>query len=229
MRKSTFQFEFKDLKLIGSQIEQDLGFKEGEDSVIVTDLIEEVFKECKDIGSFRAEYNIYEAVEFINSDKSVNINNINFQLNQVVYGLLKKSLSIAVFLCTAGSEIGIRSKKEMQEGDPLKGYIYDVVGSEIVEAVSDLMHGELEKSVNVSGMKITNRYNPGYCGWNVAEQHKLFQLVPDNFCGISLTQSALMDPVKSASGIIGIGRNVKYNPYTCSYCDQKDCNYKRIR
>ncbi|MCK7538940.1 MAG: hypothetical protein MZV63_52410 [Marinilabiliales bacterium] len=47
---------------------------------------------------------------------------------------------------------------------------------------------------------ITNRFSPGYCGWDVAEQHKLFSFFKDNFCGITLTESALMNPVKSVSG-----------------------------
>lgn len=111
----------------------------------------------------------------------------------------------------------------------MKGYIYDVVGSEIVEAAADLMQNDLQKAMISSGRKITNRYSPGYCGWDVAEQHKLFQLVPDNFCGIRLTESALMDPVKSVSGIIGIGENVKMNPYTCRLCDLKDCIYRKNR
>jgi hypothetical protein len=38
-----------------------------------------------------------------------------------------------------------------------------------------------------------------------------------------------MDPVKSISGIIGIGENVKNNPYTCRLCNQNDCVYRGIR
>ena len=117
----------------------------------------------------------------------------------------------------------------MKERDFLKGYIYDVIGSEIVEAAADLMQADLEKTIVASGGKITNRYSPGYCGWDVDEQHKLFQLVPGNFCGIKLTASALMDPVKSISGIIGIGKNVRNNPYTCRMCNQKDCLYRNVR
>jgi len=71
------------------------------------------------------------------------------------------------------------------------------------------MQGDLEKNMRDSGKKITNRYSPGYCGWDVTEQHKLFQLMPENYCGIKLTPSALMDPVKSISGIIGIGKMLK--------------------
>jgi hypothetical protein len=229
MADSTFQFDFKDLKINALQFEDILGYKEGEDREIVTALIEEIIKESQEFCNIKSEYNIYEAIEFINSDKSIEINRINFQVKKIVFGQIKKSDSIAVFLCTAGEEIGIRSRKAMYEGDPLKGYIYDILGSLVVDAATDLMQDELEKSVFSSGKKITNRYSPGYCGWDVEEQHKLFQLVPDNFCGIRLTDSALMDPVKSISGIIGIGESVKYNPYTCSLCNMMDCTYRKTR
>jgi hypothetical protein len=114
----------------------------------------------------------------------------------------------------------------MIEKDLLKGFVCDVVGSEIVEAAADLMQAELEETMIRSGKKITNRYSPGYCGWDVADQHKIFKLVNSGFCGIRLTESALMDPVKSVSGIIGIGKEVKLNPYTCKMCNMTDCIYR---
>ena len=229
MTNSTFQFDFNDLKLSVSQIENVIGYKEGEDREIVTDLIEVILKESQEISNIKAQYSIFHGIQFDKDTKSVEINNISFQIKKIVFGQIKKSDSVAIFLCSAGAEIGIRSRKAMQERDLLRGYIYDVVGSEVVEAAADLMQNELEKTVIFSGKKITNRYSPGYCGWDVAEQYKLFQLVPDNYCGIRLTPSALMDPVKSVSGIIGIGENVKHNPYTCNMCDMKDCIYRRVR
>ncbi len=229
MKNKSFRFDFKDLELNGTQIENVIGFKEGEDREIVTDLIEEILKESDEISNIKAQYSIFHNVRFDNETKSVQINNVNFQINKIVFGQLKKSGSVAIFLCTAGKEFGIRSRKAMQERDFLRGYVYDIVGSEIVEAATDLMQNELEKEMISSGKKITNRYSPGYCGWDVGEQHKLFKLVPDNFCAIRLTESALMDPVKSVSGFIGIGENVKYNPYTCGMCGMKDCIYRKVR
>jgi len=38
-----------------------------------------------------------------------------------------------------------------------------------------------------------------------------------------------MDPIKSVSGIIGIGENVRFNPYTCNLCDNKNCIYGNAR
>ncbi|MCE5345359.1 MAG: methionine synthase [Bacteroidales bacterium] len=229
MTKSTFHFEFNDLNLSVSQIEGIIGYKEGEDSALVSGLIGEILKESEKICNIKAEYIIYKDILFNYADKSLNISEINFQIKRIVFSQIKGSDSVVVFLCTAGKEIGIKSREAMHEKDLLRGYIYDVVGSEIVEAAADLMQNELEKSVISSGKKITNRYSPGYCGWYVGEQHKLFQLVPDNYCGIRLTPSALMDPVKSVSGIIGIGEQVKMNPYTCGLCDQKDCIYRKKR
>jgi hypothetical protein len=229
MADSTFRFSLNELNISVSQIEDVMGYKEGEDRTLVTDLIMEILKESEHISNIKSQYAIFRNVSFDNDSKSVIINKVGFQINKIVYGQIKKSDSVAIFLCTAGKEIGIRSRKAMEERDFLRGYIYDVVGSEIVEAAADIMQNELEKEVFQSGKKITNRYSPGYCSWNVSEQHKLFQMVPDNFCGIKLTESALMDPVKSISGFIGIGTNVKFNPYTCSLCDMKDCLYRKKR
>jgi hypothetical protein len=229
MNNKTYNIDFRDLKLNSSVIETVLGYKEGDDRELVANLIEEVLNESQGISNIKAEFRVFENVQFDKETRSVTINDINFQVKKIVFAQLKKADSVALFLCTAGAEIGLRSKKAMQERDFLKGYIYDVVGSEIVEAAADIMQADLEKMILEKGEKITNRYSPGYCGWDVAEQRKLFQHFPDNYCGIHLTPSALMDPVKSVSGIIGIGKEVKNNPYTCRMCEMKDCVYRRAR
>jgi hypothetical protein len=218
MRNSVFQFDFKDLKLPVSQIENIIGYNEGDDRGFVIGLIDEILKESAAIANIKAEYHIFENIRFDTDARTIKINNTDFSIKKIVFSQIKKSESVALFLCTA-----------MHERDLLRGYIYDVIGSEIVEVAADLMQNELEKTAEAEGLKITNRYSPGYCGWDVAEQHKLFQLIPYNFCGIRLNESALMNPEKSVSGIIGIGKNVKSNPYTCQMCDMKDCIYRKVK
>ena len=77
------------------------------------------------------------------------------------------------------------------------------------------------------GLNITNRYSPGYCGWDVSEQQKLFFLLPENCCGIRLTDSSLMLPIKSVSGVIGVGKTVRKTAYKCAVCDKEDCYLRR--
>ncbi|MGD0340256.1 MAG: vitamin B12 dependent-methionine synthase activation domain-containing protein [Bacteroidales bacterium] len=225
----TFQFDFKDLKLTVLQIEKVLGYSDKKSEVHFSDLIEKTLGEAEEVSTIKAEYRIFDDVVFNDVDKTVSVNDITFEIRKIVYGQLKKSESAALFLCTAGVEIGRMSRQAMKDGDLLGGYIYDVVGSEIVEAAADLMQADLERAMASSGRRITNRFSPGYCGWDVSEQHKLFQLIPGTYCGIRLTDSALMDPEKSVSGMIGIGKNVRHLPYTCSICDMKDCIYRKQR
>jgi len=229
MCDKTYQFDFNDLKITVSQIEKVLGYNEGDDRAFVRDLIDELLIESQKICSIKAQYSVFNDISFDKDSRSVTIKGISFQIKKIVFGQINKSDSAALFLCTAGDEIGIRSRKAMQDRDFLKGYIYDVIGSEIVETAADLMQDNLEKDAASKGLKITNRYSPGYCGWDVAEQHKLFQLIPDNFCEVRLAESALMSPEKSISGIIGIGRDVRRNSYTCHICDMKDCINRKVK
>lgn len=223
------RFTFSELNLSTSKVEEVLGYEKGETPGIVFELIGKLFDTAKSICNIKAEYIVYSDVKFHDMNRILEVNDIYFKINKIVYGQIKKSESIAVFLCTAGEEIGKLSRKCMKEGDLLDGFIYDVIGSEMVEAAADLMQNKLKNEMAEDRRKITNRYSPGYCGWDVIEQHKLFRLIPDNYCGIKLTASALMDPLKSISGIIGIGENVKFNPYTCGLCDSTNCIYRDIK
>jgi hypothetical protein len=229
MINSTFQINFSDLKLDVPQIEQVMGYKVGESQETISELTDKLLKESELLCSIKAEYKVFTVEKFDDSEKSIRINDIVFNVKKIVFNQIKKADLVAVFLCTAGPEIGIRSRAAMKEGDLLTGYVYDVIGSEVVEAAVDLMQNNLQETMSAEGKKITNRYSPGYCGWDVAEQHKLFRLIPDNFCGVKLNASALMDPEKSVSGFIGIGEHVRYNPYTCRLCDMKDCIYRKIK
>jgi hypothetical protein len=94
--------------------------------------------------------------------------------------------------------------------------------------VANQIHQHIKNIAGVSGMKITNRYSPGYCSWNVSEQKKLFSLLPEGCCGITLSASSLMSPIKSISGIIGMGRSVEFKEYVCEICSMKDCIFRQI-
>lgn len=229
MEGKTFQFNFSELNISVSQIENVMGFNEDDDREFVRNQIEEILEECRGFAKIKAEYRVFNKIHFDNTDKSVSVDDVVFDIKKIIFAQIKKSDSAVLFLCTAGEEIGKRSRQAMQERDLLRGYIYDVAGSEIVEAAADLMQEEMKRSAESDGKKITNRYSPGYCGWDVEEQHKLFKLFKDNYCGIRLTPSALMDPEKSVSGIIGLGENVKLNPYTCRMCEMKNCLYRKFQ
>jgi hypothetical protein len=228
MEHITFDFAYSDLNIDLSQIEHILGYGEGDDRAIVDAVLSEILTEEELFIGIKGEYKIFSKPEFIESDRSLIVGSEHFEINKILYNQLKGSESIAVFLCTAGKEVGEKTRISMNEGDPVKGYIYDMLGTLVVDSAADKMQEALGNSSVEAGKKITNRYNPGYCGWGVSEQHKLFRIMADNYCGIRITESALMQPIKSLSGFIGIGANVRYNQYTCSLCELKNCAYREV-
>ncbi len=226
MESARFTYPFQDLIPPVKAIERTMGYSPGEAPEPVTTIIGEVIGEVKTLNEAKAEYRILSNIGFDNEGKCLIIEGERFNVKPIIFNQIRKAEKIALFICTAGETIGRKSRQSMKSDDMLKGYIYDVVGSEIVEAATDRMQEEIRKEMAGEGRFITNRFSPGYCGWNVSEQHSLFRFFKDNFCGIHLTGSALMSPVKSVSGIIGIGKEVKFSQYHCTVCEDKNCLYR---
>lgn len=191
--------------------------------------VDEVLENGGSLYEIKGGYEIISPVDFDHESYSLVVDSQSFNVKKVVFQQLKKSEGIAIFACTAGNDIINKSRKLMKEGEQLTGYVYDVFGSLVVEEAMDRIQETLRSKMQGDGLKITNRYSPGYCGWDVSEQKKLFSLLPETFCGIELTDSCLMHPIKSVSGIIGIGKSVKFNEYTCDLCDEEDCLYRNLR
>ena len=188
-------------------------------------MVNEVMNDTAGCFDICGGYQIFDRIRFIEGGNRILVENTEFTTNKIVYHQLKHSEQVAVFVCTAGEGISEWSKRILSD-DPLNGLIADILGSVVVEAAIDTIHQKLNDDMARAGLKITNRYSPGYCGWHVSEQHKLFSLLPKDNCGIRLTESSLMIPIKSVSGFIGIGPNVRFNPYTCDLCEATHCVYR---
>ena len=106
--------------------------------------------------------------------------------------------------------------------------ITDALGSLTVENAMDKIQSRLADDMLADGLHISNRYSPGYCNWPLREQKTLFELIGNNPTGITLSDSCLMYPTKSVSGIIGIGPRMRRLEYGCPACDNKGCVYRRI-
>jgi len=219
-------YSFNDLTLNKEYLSTMLGFPDGILPEPFDEYVLEAFREAGSLCNIRGAYYLSSKSEFSSDNSNVNIDGIEFEIGKTVAKELKNSEQFAVFICTAGEEISLRSQKLLAGENPVLGYVCDILGSMIVETATDLLQNEIKRTANVNGLGITNRYSPGYCKWNVSDQHKLFSLFPPNCCGIQLTDSALMHPIKSLSGIIGIGKEVKYREYTCDLCSQAGCFHK---
>ena len=220
------------LAITGDQISIDsnrilslLGNQGGEVDHHASELIEHYAAECKEIVSPRGGYARFDSSS-IDSKSSIDIGGALLHIGKIIKTLLKGSRQYVFFAVTAGPEPEALSRSLMDNNQFLEGYIVDLIGSGIAETAADIIHQHIRKEVESEGMKVTNRYSPGYCSWDVAEQQKLFGLIPEGHFGITLSASSLMSPIKSVSGIIGIGPSVGYQEYTCEICSMKTCIFR---
>lgn len=149
-----------------------------------------------------------------------------FTPDTIIVNSLRHSEFFAVLTASVGKDLDKWMKEKKSAGDIMEAFIADALGSVIVEAVIAWGLSFLSCRMAKINLKVSNSYSPGYCGWDVAEQRLFFSMLPDGFCGISLTDSCLMLPVKSVSALVGVGKNVKKRPYGCAICKKKDC-FKR--
>ena len=229
MNLQEYTYRFDELEISTDIIEKFMGYEPGNSPEPIPQLISEVLAIAHEYCDIKGGYVIQKDIEIYRNKKILRINETEFNIKKIITTQLRKIETLALFACTAGQGIGDYSKELMHEGDFVKGYIVDVVGSEIVESAIDKIQNDLERKIEAKGLHITDRYSPGYCGWSVGEQHKLFSFFPENFCGITLTPSSLMTPIKSVSGVIGIGPDVRRKGYVCNLCDMVNCLYREAK
>lgn len=219
-------YSFSELTLDRNYLSAMLGFPDGVLPEPFDQYVAEAIQKAESLCDIRGAFCFPEKSEFTTNNSQILIDGIEFGIGKTVAKELRNSTSVALFICTAGKEISQKSKELLTGENPVLDYIFDTLGSMIVETATDQLQKEIRRIAHSQGLSITNRYSPGYCKWSVADQHKLFSFFPPNCCGISLTDSALMSPIKSVSGMIGLGKEVKFREYTCDLCSQVECFHR---
>lgn len=231
LEKDVFEvaIDFDNLTIDKKEIELTIGYSDGKMPTHFIGLIEEAISQLSRYCEIRAGYRIVDAKKSVNRHDGLYVGGSYFNMKKIVTHHLRKAEKAALFVCTIGSTMETWARELLSKGDSILGYIVDTIASVTVENVTDVLHDHIEQQMLLRGFKITNRYSPGYCNWSVSEQHILFSLLPVHFCGITLNESALMVPIKSVSGIIGVGGAVKREDYICDRCGIKDCTYRASR
>ena len=217
-----------DLRLEAANILKLLGDQQDVVDAYSEKLVHQYIGECVRISTPRGAFIITEALE-TDSSLDISTHGATFHTGNIIRKMLHHSESYALLLVSAGPGPEGLARELLDEGNYLEGYIADLVASYMTDQLAERVQEEIRELAEKSALKITNRYSPGYCSWDVAEQQKLFSLFPETCCGVSLSDSSLMNPVKSLSAIIGIGTKVEYRDYTCEICSMKNCKFRKER
>jgi hypothetical protein len=147
--------------------------------------------------------------------------------SEIVAHALKKADDVIVFALTIGNELEDEAARLAREGLILQATTLETIGSLYTEQLADWLETRIGDLAHAWGRTASRRFSPGHCDWDVSQQKQVFRLLRDDCAGIRLTDSCLMIPRKSISGIIGIGDSDinDYNP--CTTCDKQDCVGRR--
>jgi len=204
------------------------GYTDGNIPLHFAQLIDQAFDALPAKLSIQGGYRVVPIEVPADQREQFILGDVSFDAHRIVTTKLRGSTHAALFVCTIGPGMETWAQEQQSE-DPAFGFIINNVASVAAEAAVNRLHDHIGTRQFMEGLRTTNRYSPGYCSWSVEEQHKLFSFFPEGFCGVRLTDSALMWPIKSVSGIIGIGTDVFYREYSCSVCGISDCTYRSIR
>jgi len=137
--------------------------------------------------------------------------------------------SVAIFVATAGPGVEKLASELMRSHDQLAAMVVNAVGAERAEAAETVVIDRLREDLRPIGFAPTLPYSPGYCGMALTEQKKLFSLFPGDSIGVVLSDACLMCPLKSVSGLIGLGPadEVAAKGSPCDRCELYTCAMRR--
>ncbi|MCG3178939.1 MAG: hypothetical protein BIFFINMI_01269 [Phycisphaerae bacterium] len=138
---------------------------------------------------------------------------------------------VALFVATVGPEIEAESQRQMRDGNLLEGAVLDAVGSDGAERAAEAVSATVAADATAIGPQFatTPRYSPGYCGMHLTQQRTLFGAIDAAAVGVSVSEVCLMSPIKSVSGLIGIGERLAVDDIgtPCQRCGKTDCMMRR--
>jgi len=116
---------------------------------------------------------------------------------------------LALFAATVGPDTTAAITAGFAANDFAVASMLDAVASEAADRAAEVMEATFEDALRAAGWNPPDggvlRYSPGYCGWHVTGQRKLFAALEPEAIGITLTDSCLMQPLKSVSGVLVAG------------------------
>lgn len=227
MLEAVGEFE---IELKKEDVCQVLGYRHGgEPTGSISSLIDDELREAHQLVEASSFYQLMD-VEEISPPTVVLGNGIRISVTgEILSRVLSPCQMATVFVSSIGLPLENRVAELLEEGELLRGYILDAIGSTAANAAASYLRERIRDLASAEGAEITFRLSPGHCDWDITEQKVLFEVIDSAKTGVELSDDCLMTPRKSVSGLIGLGwgdrETIRLAP--CHYCTKKDCPNRR--
>ncbi len=147
-------------------------------------------------------------------------------------GIFPDARRLDLFAVTVGEAVCVEILRLFGDGDSPLGYTLDTIASAGAESLAATMAHDYQDSLSQSGSIAPDMqvlpYSPGYCGWHVSGQGKLFDVLRPERIGVSLNTSYLMQPLKSVSGVL-VAADKEVHEFDIDFAFCTDCTDQECR
>ena len=135
--------------------------------------------------------------------------------------MLAECSQAVLLACTLGARFDL-TLNAAQVRDMARAVILDAVGSALVERGCD--EAEAELSARFPGRYLTDRFSPGYGDLPLDLQGDICAVLDaSRRLGLTVTESLLLNPVKSVTAVIGVSdRPQMARVRGCDYCQMRE-------
>lgn len=210
-----------DLKIANEEIYNYMGYKSSVPEAFILDFIRTLKEEALSICCPHVGFRFLTGEKMDHSH--LRVGECLLKTAPRITVALRDADFYVMMLSTVGEELDAWITEKRNSGDVMVAYIADILGSVFAEAVVSYGQALLERLAREWDLCVSNAYSPGYCDWNVSEQQLFFSMLPVGFCGVTLTDSCMMLPIKSVSSLLAVGKNTEKKPYGCAICQNKSC------
>lgn len=147
---------------------------------------------------------------------------------RTVETMLAQCRRCVLLACTLGAEFDAMLRRE-QIRDMSRAVMLDACGSAWVESGCDAAEAEVRAALP-EGLYLTDRFSPGYGDLPLEHQHAICALLDtERRIGLHVTNSCLLNPMKSVTAIIGIADQPQMARIRgCGFCSmRKTCQLRK--
>lgn len=177
---------------------------------MVEEVLEQIIRLAKPKALFKVSYIGGR------DDNKIEIDGIEFK-SGILVGNLENSERVFPYIVTAGREL---EEIDTPKSDMMRVFLTDAMKEIVLEKADGFFESYL---VEKYALGMMSHMNPGSLNdWPVSQQKLLFGLFGDveDLIGVRLTQSYLMDPIKTVSGIY-FPTEIRFE--SCMLCTRGPC------
>jgi len=198
------------------QVLEKLRIQDADDIALVSGL----FETAKEIARPKVLYR--EAFVEEISGRIVRINGLTFD-SDVLAVNLKNIHRVFAYVCTCGTEVDDWSNKE---NDYVVSVWLDIIKEMFLREANGFIREYIKNAYQFEKLSAVNPGSGNENNWHISQQAQLFALIGNvkEQIGVTLTDSFLMLPIKSTSGLLYPSETEFVN---CALCGRKNCSGRR--